>query len=235
MVLILYITQTSVKRMLKAILWDNDGVLVDTEHLYFQACREVLLRYNIVLDEDSFIDSFLRKSEGLIALLGKRDLCEKLEDAQQWRDLRYTELLSRDVTPIEGVKDTLTVLQPQVQMGIVTSSRKAHFDSIHSQTELLNFFDFVLAREDYLKSKPDPEPYLEAMKQNCLKPEECIVVEDSPRGLKAAKAAGLRCVVIPRGLTCGLNFVGAWKQVNRVTDIIPIVESLQKGKNLNET
>tara|TARA_B100001094_G_C18085873_1_gene747691 strand:- start:642 stop:1286 length:645 start_codon:yes stop_codon:yes gene_type:complete len=214
--------------MLKAILWDNDGVLVDTEHLYFQACREVLFRYNIVLDKDSFIDLFLRKSEGLIALMGKRDLSEKLKDAQDWRDLRYADLLSKDVTSIDGVKETLTVLQPQVRMGIVTSSKKAHFDSIHSQTELLNFFDFVLVREDYVNSKPNPEPYLEAMKRNDLKPDECIVVEDSPRGLKAAKAAGLRCVVIPRGLTCGLNFESAWRRVSRVTDIIPIVESLQK-------
>ena len=213
--------------MLKAILWDNDGVLVDTEHLYYQACREVLLRYEIPLDEESFIDLFLRKSEGLLALLSKQGLSEKLDIAQDWRNRRYTQLLSEGVVPIEGVKDTLIALKPRVQMGIVTSSRKAHFELIHSQTGLLKFFDFVLAREDYVASKPDPEPYLQAMRRNDLMPDECIVVEDSPRGLQAANASGLRCVVIPRGLTCGLNFEGAWMRIKRAVDLIPIVESLQ--------
>ena len=55
--------------MVKVILWDNDGVLVDTEHLYYQACREVLIRYNISFDEERYIDLFLRKSEGLLAIL----------------------------------------------------------------------------------------------------------------------------------------------------------------------
>ena len=120
--------------MLKAVLWDNDGVLVDTEHLYYQACREVLLRYEIPLDEESFIELFLRKSEGLIALLRERGLSEKLDIAQEWRNRRYTQLLSEGVAPIEGIRETLILLKPRVQMGIVTSSRKTHFDLIHSQT-----------------------------------------------------------------------------------------------------
>tara|TARA_B100001250_G_scaffold21353_1_gene18084 strand:+ start:6053 stop:6700 length:648 start_codon:yes stop_codon:yes gene_type:complete len=215
--------------MLKAVLWDNDGVLVDTEHLYYQACREVLLRYEIPLDEESFIELFLRKSEGLIALLSERGLSENLDIAQDWRNRRYTQLLSEGVAPIEGIRETLILLKPRVQMGIVTSSRKTHFDLIHSQTGVLKFFDFVLAREDYVASKPDPEPYLQAMIRNDLMPDECIVVEDSPRGLQAANAAGLRCVVIPRGLTCGLNFEGAWMRIKRAVDLIPIVESLQNS------
>ena len=216
--------------MVKAILWDNDGVLVDTEHLYYKACREVLLRYNISFDEERYIDLFLRKSEGLLAILHENGLTEKLDTAQNWRNKRYSELLLDGIGAIGGVTDTLEILKSRVQMGIVTSCKRAHFDLIHSKTEVLKFFDFVLAREDYFNSKPDPEPYLEAMRRNHLKPNECIVVEDSPRGLQSANAAGLRCVVIPRGMTVGLNFDGAWMRLKQVSDLIPVVESLQNSE-----
>ena len=69
-------------------------------------------------------------------------------------------------------------------MAIVTSSRRVHFDAMHTRTGLIPYFDFVLAREDYALSKPDPEPYLAAMKKSGCGPEECLVVEDSPRGLR---------------------------------------------------
>ena len=108
-------------------------------------------------------------------------------------------------------------------MGIVTSCLKAHFDIIHEGTGLLPYFDFVLAREDYQKSKPDPEPFLTAVTQNGLRREECIIVEDSARGLAAAEAAGIRCIVVPNRLTHKSNFSGAYRVVKNVQQAADIV------------
>ena len=132
--------------MVKAILWDNDGVLVDTEHLYYQACREVLLRYNISFDEERYIDLFLRKSEGLLAILHENGLTKKLDTAQNWRNKRYSELLLDGIGAIGGVTDTLEILKSRVQMGIVTSCKRAHFDLIHSKNlqALLEVVDNIL-------------------------------------------------------------------------------------------
>ena len=81
-------------------------------------------------------------------------------------------------------------------------------------------------REDYRHSKPDPEPYLTAMRQNGLSAAECVVIEDSDRGLRGALAAGLRCIVIPQGLTRGLDFTGSLRQLNDIRQVPPLIDEL---------
>ncbi|MFT5088173.1 MAG: HAD superfamily hydrolase (TIGR01509 family) [Candidatus Latescibacterota bacterium] len=216
--------------MLKAILWDNDGVLVDTEHLYFRACREAVARIDIELSEARFIDLFLKKSEGLSALMRERGLgADEMEACTRWRNARHAELLQQGVPVIEGVREVLDVLHGKVCMGIVTSSRREHFEIVHAKTDLLPYFDFVLLREDYGESKPDPEPYLEAMRRNGLVAAECLVVEDSDRGLRAALAAGVRCAVIPQGLTRGLDFSGAWRMLDSIREIPDLVDEFSRS------
>jgi len=213
--------------MLKAILWDNDGVLVDTEHLYFRACREALARIDIELSEERFIDLFLKKSEGLSALMRECGLgADEMGACTRWRNARHAELLRQGVPVIDGVREVLGALHGKVRMGIVTSCRREHFEIVHAKTDLLPYFDFVLVREDYGESKPAPEPYLEAMRRNGLKAAECLVVEDSDRGLRAALAAGVRCAVIPQGLTRGLDFSGALRMLENIREIPDLVDEL---------
>ena len=81
-------------------------------------------------------------------------------------------------------------------------------------------------REDYGQSKPSPEPYLTAMQRNGLAAEECLVIEDSERGLRAALAAGLRCVVVPHGMTRGMDFTGALRQLDDIREVPALVGAL---------
>ena len=81
-------------------------------------------------------------------------------------------------------------------MGVVTSTRRQHFEIAHARTGLGKYLDFVVTLEDYRHSKPNPEPYLTAISRFGLEPDQCIVVEDSERGLAAATAAGLECMII---------------------------------------
>ena len=216
--------------MLKAILWDNHGVLVDTEGLYFQACRETLERLGVRLTEDRFVDLFLKASEGLATIAAEHGMDEQaLEPARIWRNARYTELLRAGVPVIDGAREVLRQLHGKVRMGIVTSSRREHFEIIHAATGLLDCIDFTLVREDYRHSKPDPEPYLTAMRQNDLGATECVAIEDSDRGLRAALAAGLRCIVIPQGLTRGLDFTGALRQLTDIREVPPLIHELMSG------
>jgi HAD superfamily hydrolase (TIGR01509 family) len=82
-------------------------------------------------------------------------------------------------------------------MGIVTSSRSDHFALIHQRTGFLPYFRFVLTAGDYSRSKPDPDPYLRAIERSGVERDECLVIEDSERGLIAATAAGIRCIIVP--------------------------------------
>ena len=215
--------------MLKAILWDNDGVLVDTEGLYFQACRDELAARGIQIDEADFAATFLKSSAGIRAFVGDSDETE-FQALRTRRNERYSTLLRRGVEPIAGVEDALKTLRGKVRMGVVTSSRGDHFEMIHASSGLLPYFDFVLVREDYGRSKPEPEPYLAALVRNGLAADECLVVEDSERGLQAAVAAGIRCAVIPQGLTRTSDFSQAHVVLNDIGELALLALDLMEEK-----
>ena len=88
-------------------------------------------------------------------------------------------------------------------MAIVTNSRRVHFEAMHTEAGLMSFFYFVLVREEYTRSKPDPEPWWMAMKKSGYTPAECLVGKDSPRGAESVFSAGIPCLVVPNHLTKG--------------------------------
>lgn len=220
--------------MVKAVLWDNDGVLVDTEKLYFQASREALSEVGIDLTSELFIEISLRQGRSIFELAYaqgvKPDVIDRLHTK---RNRRHSDLLRKGVPILDGVQETLSRLQGQVIMGIVTSCLKEHFDITHAGTGLLPYFDFVLTREDYKKSKPDAEPFLTAASQIGLGPEECIIVEDSARGLAAANAAGIRCIVVPNRLTRNGDFSQAYRVVNNAREVADIVLDSTRTSRIN--
>jgi len=206
--------------MIKAIFWDNDGVLVNTEHFYYEANRVIFAKLGIELTKEMYVENFLKKSNGTWHLLQEKGYDEKtISLLREERNFYYAKLLEEKAQAIEGVEEIVKSFLGKLLMGIVTSSRKDHFDIIHKKTGLLKYFDFVLTSEDYSKTKPDPEPYLRALKVSKMKKEECIVIEDSERGLKSALAAGLKCYIIPTDLTKDSDFSGASKILNDISEL----------------
>jgi HAD superfamily hydrolase (TIGR01509 family) len=203
----------------RAALWDNDGVLVDTEGLYFRATREVLATVDVDLTRDRFVQLSLREGRSVFDLAADRGVPPaEIEGLRNRRNERYAGMLREGAPLLGGVEEALQSLHGQVSMGIVTSSRRDHFDLIHRASGLLRYFDFFLTREDYERSKPDPDPYRTAMTLHRLRAEECVVVEDSERGLLSARRAGIRCIVVPHELTAGGRFEGAHAVVPEVRD-----------------
>ena len=196
--------------MFEAILFDNDGVLVDTEALYFQANREALAGVGVELDEATYVELFLREGLGAWHLAEARGVSAAgIEELRAARDRRYFELVDEAPIVIPGVADLLPKLAARFRLAIVTSSEPLPFARTHARTGLLPHFELVLTRVDYQQSKPDPEPYLTAVARLGVPAARCLVIEDSERGLRAAKAAGLACWVVPSGLTASGNFAAA--------------------------
>jgi HAD superfamily hydrolase (TIGR01509 family) len=202
------------------IFWDNDGVLVDTERYYLQANREALAQVNIALSDSLFAEVSLTEGKSLLDLALEQGIAKKtINQLKEWRNKRYAELLALEDMTLPGVRETLSTLHGKIRMAIVTSSLKNHFDIIHKRTALLPFFDFCLTREDYTNSKPNAEPYLLALHRSGREPRQAVVIEDSPRGLAAAKAAGLTCWVIPGQHTSGCDFREADKVLSCLEDL----------------
>lgn len=211
--------------MIRAILWDNDGVLVDTEGLYFQAGHEILATQGVELTHRDFAEQSLQKGLSVFDFLPDQN-AELIEELRLKRNARYSALLAEGVQVVDGVVETLETFYGRVQMGIVTGSRRDHFDIVHAKTDLLPFFDFVLAREDYEEAKPHPDAYLKAMRLHGLQPDDCVVVEDSERGCVAAAAAGLRVLAVPNALSKYGDFSSAYKILNSVRDVVDEIEKL---------
>ena len=204
--------------MIKAIFWDNDGVLVDTERLYLQATQETMAAAGRPLTEEDYREYFLRQGIGAWHLL-EGITADEIVRLRHVRNERYSELLRRGACEIAGVGDVLRQLYGQYTMGIVTSSRRDHFDLIHERCDLLRHFDFVLTADELPRTKPHPDPYLIAMDRAGVPAGECVVIEDSERGLQAAVAAGIRCIVIPTALTAHGDFGAATRIIDRVEEV----------------
>jgi HAD superfamily hydrolase (TIGR01509 family) len=202
------------------IFWDNDGVLVDTEGLYYQASREALTRIGFDLTIQQFIAISLASGRSVFELATTD--AQLMDDLRQWRNQRYSALLAEQDLLLPGVREILTQLAMHKKMAIVTSSRRDHFNLIHANTDLLHLFEFVLCREDYQAAKPDPEPYLLALQHSGCAPCQCLVIEDSARGLAAAKAAGLTCWVMPSAQTRGQDFAAADRVLHRLGELTPL-------------
>ena len=98
------------------------------------------------------------------------------------RNALYAVFLGQAPRLVAGITRTLDELHGKYVMGVVTSSRKDHFDVIHRSSGLLKYFDFVLTASDFSRVKPDPDPYLRAVERSGVAPQACVAIEDSERG-----------------------------------------------------
>ncbi len=211
----------------RAVLWDNDGVLVDTEALYFRATRETLDRVGVALDPQSFARISLGQGRSLFDLARDHGFDdEALAELRAERDQRYTEILREGVQVMPGVQDALESLYGRVPMAIVTSSKRDHFEEIHHHTRLLGFFDFVLTPDDYGSHKPHPEPYLTAAERLGVEPRDCVAVEDSERGVNSATTAGMICLAIPNELSRGGDLSRAHQILTNASEAADVIRLL---------
>jgi HAD superfamily hydrolase (TIGR01509 family) len=198
------------ENIIQAILWDNDGVLVDTETLFFETTRSAFARLGIVLTKEIWGRRYLgdgeRSREIALSLGGDPDRISEMIDG---RNRQYRKLLEQPPLVRPQVQETLAALFGRVTMAMVTGCHRDQLHLIHGTNGLMGFFDTVVTGDDCSLSKPHPEPYLAALKALNVNAECCIAVEDSPKGLASARAAGIACVVVPTQLTRFLGFPGA--------------------------
>lgn len=184
----------------KALLFDLDGTLVDSEHFHFSTWNELLAESGVQLEYDDFLKNYAG-----IPPAGNAVRIKELYDIAT----PLNELISRkeDLT-VERLKTSVIGLMPFVQhsldyfvarqllMVLVTASKRADVDEMLKNNGLSNYLSLLVTRSDVTHSKPDPESYLLAVEKTGYLKEECLVFEDTLNGLRAAKAAGLVCYII---------------------------------------
>lgn len=210
--------------MKKFILFDHDGVLVDTEHWFYTAYKRALSEIGIDLTLETYLSNMsqgiqsweLAKAAGIDA--------DIIEASRVKRNKYYQDYLMSEDIEIVGVVETLAELAPHYRMAIITTSKRTDFELIHRDRNIVDFMDFVLTREDYGRSKPHPEPYLTGLNRFEADASEAIVIEDSARGLKSAIAADIDCVVVKNEFTATNDFTGALLKIESLKDLPSVLK-----------
>lgn len=207
----------------KYILFDNDGVLVETENWYYEANKKALKKLGLDLDFD-FYQSIMIKGGSAFELAQINQIeNDVIEKHRKIRDEYYQEFLLTKDLAIPNVKKVLNNLSKKYKMAIVTTSRRVDFELIHKNRGISDFMEFVLCVEDYKKAKPNPEPYLKGLEKFGAKNEETIVVEDSQRGLTSAKLANIDCIIVKNKFTATQDFTMADYFINKLENIFEIL------------
>lgn len=205
--------------MKKYILFDNDGVLVETEKWYFEANVKALAELNIKLEEEVYM-KIMAKGGTAWEVAQEQGVSKEIIDKKRFqRDNYYQEFLRTKNIEINGVKDILKKLSKKYKMAIITTSRRVDFDLIHKNRGIVDFMDFTLCVEEYKRAKPFPDPYLAGLKKFNAKKEETIIIEDSQRGLTSAYNADIECVIVKNEFTKTHDFSKASYYINNLNEL----------------
>jgi HAD superfamily hydrolase (TIGR01509 family) len=214
--------------MIQAVLWDNDGVLVDSERLFFETTRAAFAQLGLELTREIWGRQYLgegKTSRQIAAMLGSDP--ERAAKAMEERNEKYLQVIGQSVPLRPKVRETLGALHGRVKMAIVTGCHRHQLKLMHATSGLLDLFDATVTGDECPNPKPHPELYLAGLKLLGVSASRSVAIEDSPRGLASASAAGVSCLVVPTDLTRDLEFPGALALEEDVSGILGYLGDLE--------
>jgi len=221
--------------MIRALIFDFDGLILETESPIYQSWQELYQSYGRQLSLEQW-ETILGTNEGsfdpmveLEAQVGSLQDRENVMSQVRQRELDL--IAAQPVLP--GVRDYLVEAKKLgLKIGLASSSPCSWVTGHLSRLGLIQYFDCIYARDDVRRTKPDPELYLTVIDEFGIRPDEAVVFEDSPNGILAAKRAGLLCVAVPNPLTRQLRLDHADFRLNSMAEM-PLSEllfQLEKGR-----
>ncbi len=206
---------------IKGIVFDFDGLIIDTETAWFEATRETLQEhYNISIELERYSSCIGTTNEPLYAYID--EMVPGGFDRELLRNVSKEKYKSMMKEPMlrEGVLEYLQEAKEiGLKIGLASSSSREWILHYLDQCGIREYFDTVKGKDDVKKVKPDPALYEEAVKALAIEPREAIAFEDSLNGSVAALQAGLYCVIVPNSVTNHLPFENFHHRVNSMGDI----------------
>jgi len=188
--------------MVKAVIFDWDGTLADTKKAVVQSFQKVLGEAGC-----SVSDGFIERRMGIGT---KKTIIEAFRECHMRLDVLTLEKLAKEkiriqarltyiVRLFDGVAELLEALHGRIQIALATMSSRKVVDKLLPEKRIEGYFDFVITADEIVNPKPNPEVFLVSAAKLGVKPEDCVVVEDSVFGVRAAKAAGMKCIAVSSG------------------------------------
>ena len=189
----------------KAVLFDLDGTLIDSEWFYYKAWKGALEQYGVILDPELWLNELAGKTDDQALTLIQDRFSVQIDSENLLAAIREIIVVqnNKETVPLmPGVLELLRYLQERhVTMAVVTSSKRDTALYHLERNNLLPFFNVLVSRCDIQHPKPNPEPYLHCVKQLGLIPADCLVLEDSVTGATAALGAKISCLGVQANTT----------------------------------
>ena len=186
---------------MKAVIFDLDGVLVDSEPAQGKASRDLFARYGKKYTERHEQEFLGVRAREEIAILKRR---WKLAPTIEVLMAQRRQILGRLINQVELMSGAVELLQwlaeINLPLGLGTSSEAEYVNRILENLGIKNYFKVIVTGDDVVRGKPDPEVYLKVARGLGVAPKECVVIEDAPNGAAAARAAGMQCWMVTDSL-----------------------------------
>ncbi|MBV9226521.1 MAG: HAD-IA family hydrolase [Acidobacteriaceae bacterium] len=181
----------------RAVLWDMDGTLVDSEELHWLSWRETMVAVGIPITYEQFLASFGKRNDSVLAgWLGPAATSERIEKISDLKDALFRDLVrANGISALPGVPSWVNRLHREGWLQAIGSSApRRNIEVVLEALGLMERFGSIVSAEDVKRGKPDPEVYITAASRVGAPSQRCIVVEDAVAGIEAAHSAGMRSI-----------------------------------------
>jgi beta-phosphoglucomutase len=205
--------------MIRAVLWDLDGTLVDSADYHWRAWRDTLARDGTSITYEQFLDGFGQKNDRILTKwFGPGIGAERIQQVGDAKEAEYRRLAEAEgLVPLSGAAAWIATLREAGwKQAIASSAPRANVEVMLRVAGLERYFDVLVGAEDVTAGKPDPEVFLTAAARLGVEPARCVVVEDAAAGIEAARRAGMKCIGVTAVTTLPADIF-----VRSLTDLTP--------------
>jgi len=218
--------------MRKLVIFDHDGLMVNSEHVVFAALRDIFGRYGHDFAWDYYCTSIgLPVAESIARYLRDIPIGVPYDDFFAERDALVREYMETRLALMPGLVELLDELARHgVPMAIATSGARAYIARNLDRFGIARYFSAIACIDDVARGKPHPDLILKALEMMGARPEEAIMLEDSPHGVEAARRAGVRCIAVPTAGIAPARFAGAAVAPNLLAARPLLLDLLTRGR-----
>lgn len=194
-------TSSGSARIEAGVVFDLDGVVLDSEELHYRAYSAVMAKFGVTIDRALYGRVWIGEGRGRAWVDDNCELPISSEEVRRRKVLVYQRLLAEEAKLMPGGAEALARISAAMPIALATNSRTADVELVLDRFDLRKLFSAVITRENYEKPKPAPDAFLAAARALSLQPGRCLVVEDAAKGVRAAHAAGCQSVAVPHDFT----------------------------------
>ena len=180
-----------------AVLWDMDGVLVDTGNFHFAAWKQTFEELGVAFDREDFRKTFGMNNAGILEwVYGRKPTPEEVSEISDRKESLFRDLIRGKAELLPGVRNWLGQFQAwDVRQAITSSAPPENIEVLVAELKIEGYFDAIVSGFD-LPGKPQPDIFLKAADILQVRPKNCFVIEDAIAGVEGAKRAGMKCIAV---------------------------------------